>query len=111
MLYGIFLVSFRSMDGRSVCVLRGFESITTPGGEVLTNPIECPLLLLTHVVLMVKPSEIARTVSVAHECGSGCEFTVMQTQRRVERDSIPQQKLEYKHDTSNLLYCLNIYCV
>ena len=49
---------------------------------------DCPLLLMSHIIFVAKPSEILKAVSVVHECGETCRFVNKETPRNVERENI-----------------------
>lgn len=63
----------------------------------------------TVAIFMVHPSDVAMAVSIVHECSETCQFVVADTQRRLERETVVQRKLEYRHDYENTLYYLNVY--
>ena len=82
-------------------------------GNPITNDFECPLLTQTDTVLLVPPHWVQSSVSIIHQCTDTCIFTDSGIRRRIEREEVHvhRQNLLYKHDWSNNLYCLNIFCM
>ncbi len=111
MKYGILLLCCRSVQGRVVCLVQGFEALESPLGEPLVNEYDCPLLSLTRTVITVYAFNIIKAISIVHECTESCCFVNSVRHRNVEREQISVSSLVYEHDFSNYLYCLNIYCM
>ena len=82
-------------------------------GNPITNDFECPLLTLTDTVLLVPPHRVQTSVSIIHQCADTCTFTGAGIRHRIEREEVHVHccNLLYKHDWSNNLYCLNIFCM
>ena len=51
------------------CVVRTLEPVMSPNNEPILNEVECPLLALTHQLIVIKPSQI---VSIVHRCSNSC---------------------------------------
>jgi len=109
-MYGLLLVCCKPVGGNAVCVVRGLESLASPVGYI-TNKIECPLLLLSRTIFSTRTSSVLEAISVVHECTATCQFVTMQVPQNMERESRYISRLEYKHDFTNLMYCLNSYCI
>lgn len=107
--YGLLLLCIAK--GQSwFCLVQVFELLEMHGVP-LTNNYDCPLLELTSHVKTITPATIVSPVSIVHECTDSCVFVNSNTRRRVERCDIVVNKLVFQHDSSNTLYCLNIYCM
>ena len=57
MKYGQLLVCGKTADGRSVCIVRGFEAMVSPLDIPITNEFDCPLLSLSRTIFNVCLSE------------------------------------------------------
>ena len=108
--YGELLLCFSS-TGQAYCLVRLVEQLELPTGAPILNTFECPLLSLSSNIGMVSASNIRQAVSVVHECGTSCTFKNVIKTRNVEREQVDQQKLTFVHDYSNLMFCLNVYCM
>jgi hypothetical protein len=86
--YGILLACCKTEDGRSVCIVRGLETLEMPPGSPIMNEYDCPLLSLTRTIMAVKPLEILRAVSIVHQCTESCRFIEKESARNVEREDI-----------------------
>ena len=112
MKYGVVLACCKGSDGRAVCVVRGLDTLLSPLGDPITNAYDCPLLSLTRTIFTARTLDVLKAVSVVHECARTCEFKIKEYPRSVEREEVSLSRLEYVHDfCSNLLYCLNVYCM
>ncbi len=108
-LYGLRLACFKTVDGRTFCILRGLQS---PLGEDITNDIDCPLLSLSNVVFATRSSSVMKAVSVVHDCSDTCQFKNKEVPRNIERKPVSTSRTEFEHDfIGNSMYCLNIYCM
>ena len=75
-------------------------------GTAVTNEYDCLLLMLSNVVFTVRTREVLKDIS------QSCKFIERAVPRKVEREDIPVCRLEFEHDLeSNVMYCLNIYCM
>ena len=84
----------------------------SPSGELLTNEIDRPLMMLSNLILAVRSSSILKAVSMVHECSNTCQFVTVPFPSNIERERVSMSRLQYKHDYSeNNMYCLNIYCM
>jgi len=92
------------------CLVREMEAMDL-NGEPLTNDYNCPLLSLTPRVVSISSDSVKKAVSIIHECNTSCVFVECQSTCRVEREDIEIDKLTFRHDWTNLFYCLNIYCM
>ena len=106
------LLACVAQDRQWYCVIRPLEMMTALGNPI-TNDFECPLLTLTDTVLLVPPHRVQTSVSIVHQCTDTCTFTDTGIRRRIEREEVHIRScnLLYKHDWSNNLYCLNIFCM
>jgi len=59
----------------------------------------------------VDSTRIQKAVSMVHECGNHCKFEKSVILNTVEREQVADTKLVFLHDWTQLLYCLNVYCV
>ena len=91
-------------------MVRVFELVTVMG-EVLLNEFECPLLEKRLRYVTIKSSNIIDLVSIAHECTHTCTYATNTIHSTVEREDTTQQSLTFCHNTLNLYYSLNIYCM
>ena len=101
-----------SASGKQLCVLQPFtplECMNTP----IYNEFECLLLTLEPGFIIVPAHQVLCDVSIVHECTKTCSLIKIPTSKieTVEREHIPYRNTScYKHDYSNPVYCLNIYC-
>ena len=83
--------------------------------DPITDDFECPLLSLTNTVYLVPANSIRIqvAVSIMHQCTNTCKFTETAVNRTIEREqvNVDNRSLVFKHDWSNDLYCLNIFCM
>ena len=80
-------------------------------GDAIVNEYDCPLLTLTANITIISSSLVIQSVSIVHECTSTCVFTTLPNICTVERERIELAQLIFKHDWTNMFYCLNIYCI
>ena len=81
-------------------------------GDPVKNETDCPLIILSDTVFTVKSSAVMKAVSILHECGSSCKFSIQSCSTIVEREERLSHKLHFQHDwCGNDLYHLNIYCI
>ena len=98
---------------QDICVVRCFQIQKAPNGEQIKNEYDCPLVLLTSEFITILPSEIIGPASVVHACSNTCRIIEGRRTRLIERETVElnrQTQLVYKHDISNKLYCINIFC-
>ena len=96
--------------GESFCVLQGCDEFVVNSEPVL-NEYECPLLAITNRIFSADCSQIKQAVSIVHECSDSCTFDWGSSCRRIEREASGEKALVYTHDWTNMLCCLNVYCV
>lgn len=92
------------------CIVQLFEK-ATDGNQPIVNEQNCPLLLLLKVLKVVPSHSIRSVVSVIHQCGNSCKFEACKYSRKVEREDVQIDGLILKHDLTNTMFCLNIYCM
>lgn len=106
------LLCVQSSAGDRMCLVRPMELLLSSQGQRVCNEYDCPLLHAEQKVTVVPASSVNFSVSIVHECGQSCVFSVQPRQRRVERQVIVDcDNLVYQHDFSNNLFCLNVYCM
>lgn len=91
-------------------MVQRFESLFA-GGSVITNDMECPLIMPTHRFEVIESRKIIAPISMIHECSTSCRIqscTTITIERRTVTD--PDAVLLH-HDRSNDLYSINIYSV
>ena len=88
--------------------MRPFQAVLAQQSAVC-NEYDCPLLMIEDRIITVPVKQVICSVSILHECGLSCTFVTRPSQRRVERELIDGDSLQYKHDTKNNLFSLNIY--
>ena len=97
------------------CLVRILDLQTTPSGQQVTDECDCPLAILTDDIIIVSPLMITQPISVVHACSSSCKIIQSNGRRSMlEREEIEVNKrnqVTYRHDVSNKLYCVNIYCI
>ena len=94
--------------GESFCVLQGCDEFVVNSEPVLN---ECPLLAITKSIFSADCSQIKQAVSIVHECSDSCTFDWGSSSRRIEREASGEKALVNTHDWTNMLCCLNVYCV
>ena len=67
---------------------------------------ECPVLVLTSSMYCISSEQIKSVISIVHLCGDACTFETVAPQA-----SSYKSKFVFIHDTSNKLFCLNVYCM
>ena len=98
----------------SVCIIQTLESQLSPTGDELLTEFDCPIFELTDTLLLVSPSVIMGPVSMVHLCSETCKIIQEAPVRLIEREevsSLSTNKVSFKHDLTNKLYCFNIYCI
>lgn len=82
------------------CLVQGFDSLLSAGGQPLLNEFDCPLVELRNDVFTTSSDSILKA---AH----GCSKKVLLCKPWRENGN----QLEYHHDWTNRLYCFNVYCI
>ena len=90
-------------------IIKLFERIEFNGEDVMIE-YDCPLYTLTDNILCLLSSTVYASVSFIHQCSASCVFVTTTTGLSAERESSSSSHLAFKHDWTNTLYCLNIYC-
>ena len=106
---GLFLGSFHS-EQSAFCLCRYLEPVLS-GMDPVLNEWGCPLLTLTNVIRCIPSATVNCAVSIVHECDSQCVLAEHVTTSRIERELVTQKKTVFVHNTSNNLYCFNIFCM
>jgi len=106
--YAMLLFSVASKD-TTLCFVRLLERMDINGEDVI-NEYECPLFMLTPHIVAIPSSNVQTYVSFIYQCSSSCTFVQSTMGRTVEHETINTRHLTYKHDWTNTLYCLNVYC-
>ena len=106
--YGLLLCSLKH-KAEELCLVRLFERMEI-NGEDITNDYDCPLFTLTPSAVVIPPNNVHTAVSFIHQCNSSCMFVRSSHGQTVEREHLNTPRLSYKHDWTNNLYCLNLYC-
>ena len=109
--YGQLLTTIKLKSGRTLCLVQGFLAMQLPNGQPLLNDYECPLFTLSRTLFTVDSTRIQKAVSMVHECGNHCQFEKSVILNTVEWEQVADTKLVFLHDWTQLLYCLNVYCV
>ena len=108
-MYGELLLCMQSGQNK-LCLVRPFEQVLAADGQPVNNEYECPLLLLEDKVTVVPVDSVLSSLSIVHECGRTCVYS-QHSQRRVERETVDSDRIQYVHDLCNNLYSLNVYCM
>ena len=69
------------------------------------------LLLLENALHIVPAMYIGRAVSIVHQCNATCTFWRTPATTLIERETISKLQVNFIHDYSNNMYCLNVYCM
>lgn len=110
--YGVLLACCAVVEtGIAFCILQELQPQKDIGGMPITSEFNCPLLLLTSNVYAIPTTSIISPVSVIHMCDYTCSFAFESVSRSVERQTVTSNKLTYRHNLDNNLYCLNIFCI
>ena len=56
--------------------VRGLQMVLSLEGDPVKNETDCPLMISTDTVFTVKSSAVLKAVSILHECGSSCKFSI-----------------------------------
>ena len=103
------LIACVSSNRDSYVIMKLFERMEFNGEDVM-NEYDCPLFTLTQNVVCLPSSNVHASVSFIHQCSASCVFVTTTTGLSAERESISSPHLSFKHDWTNTLYCLNVYC-
>ena len=104
--YGILLSCLEGARGETFCVARLFTSLS------ITNEYDCPILTISDSLILIPSIKVLRSVSILHLCNSDCIFlSDSSCTRSIERQLVNVSSLSFKHNFSNDLYFLNIYCM
>ena len=76
MSYGVLLCCAKMGNGHKLCILRGLQMVLSLEGDPVKNETDCPLMISTDTVFTVKSSAVLKAVSILHECGSSCKFSI-----------------------------------
>ena len=91
--------------------MRTFEKIVCMGEE-LKNEFDCPLLEKKERYIAIPTIDVVQSVSILHECTPTCTFSrKTHSTSIVERENIELNTLTFNHDSKNVYYSLNIYCI
>lgn len=109
--FGLLLACFYDSRSRaSYSLIRLLQKVDS-FGVIVNNEFDCPLLTLTDLVYLIESISIHYAVSVVHECNNSCTYVTSSVTTVIERETITKSVLSFKHDPSNRMYCLNIYCM
>ena len=95
---------------KPVCLVQGFKEVLS-FGQNITDDYDCPLLMLNNDVFDVLVTQLSSSISVVHCCTTTCGFFEEQSHRVIERETVDSNRLVFRHDLTNRMYCLNIYCM
>ena len=94
-----------------MCIVNPSDRVMV-GDEAVHNDLDCPLLILTQNLSFISPTKIECPISVVHECSETCSFHQSTTfTTYIEREAVNTNKVIFKHDWSNDVFCLNVYCM
>lgn len=79
-------------------------------GRMLVNEVDCPLLELKATIEIVPSLAVLDVISVVHQCTSTCRFKE-DREVTIEREEVKMNTLGFYHDSSNKMYCHNVYKV
>ena len=102
------LLSCFAVNGEGHCPVQVFEKLQC-GLQPLVNEFNGPLLSATSIIMRVSSQAVISSISVAHECCSTCTFQQEHNRFLIEREQVDIAGLQYIHDFSNNLFCLNVY--
>lgn len=103
--YGLLMIGVK-MNDRCMCLVQEMEPMAG-----VVNSIDCPLYSVTKTFRLIPAISIDLEVSFVHQCDKKCKF-LDSGAVLIEREDVALNKLTFQHDyTSNLLYCLNIFCM
>ena len=83
-------------------------------GDEICNEFDCPLVELSQNIFIVDPKVIMGPVSIVHSCTQTCQVYREPSTCSYEREVVSvadATQVVFKHDLSNRLYCINIYCI
>lgn len=80
-------------------------------GQPILNEYDCPILSLTNLLYCIPSHCVSHAVSVVHECTHTCTFVSSSTTKKIEHEDVQSSFSLFKHDWSNKMYCLNVYCI
>ncbi len=85
------------------------------GSDSLLNEQECPLLTLVDVMLVISTNLVLTSVSIIHNRINTCTFNTGHCARKLtverEHNIICNNGLAFNHNYTNVMYCINIYCM
>ena len=114
MLYGVLIACCNAIEEEyEFCMVQVIEVLRAPNGTQLQNEFDCPIASLTNEIFIVEPINIIQPVSIVHLCSDSCKIsTTYNKTRQLEREQVKLSKEQaiFKHDPSNNLYCINIFC-
>ena len=67
-------------------------------GDPVKNETDSPLMILTDTVFTAKSSAVLKAVSILHECGSSCKFSIQSCSTIVEQEERLSSKPHFQHD-------------
>ena len=109
--HGKLLCSFEFNSGHTeLCVVQLLKAFIA-GDEPILNEQDCPLIQSTNIIMVINSKDIVAPVSLVHQCTSTCKFSLQTVTTTIERKSAEQNRLIFKHDFINDIYCINNYCM
>ena len=115
--HGKLLCSFNS-GHTELCVVQLLKALKhssikafIAGDEPILNEQDCPLIQSTNIIMVINSKDIVAPVSLVHQCTSTCKFSLQTVTTTIERKSAEQNRLIFKHDFINDIYCINNYCM
>ena len=103
--HGKLLCSFNS-GHTELCVVQLLKAFIA-GDEPMLNEQDCPLIQSTNIIMVINSKDIVAPVSLVHQCTSTCKFSLQTVTTTIERKSAEQNRLIFKHDFINDIYCIN----
>ena len=66
-----------------------------------------------HPIMLfsVDSTRIQKAISMVHECGNHYTYETAVILNTVEQEQVADTKGVFAHDWTQLLYCLNVYCI
>ena len=102
------MVAIRTLDSQAkLSVVISYTMIRDEDGTPTLGKFNSVRLMSTSSKLLIKPDQIIKKVSLAHECGPGCTFLETEKDVREEREMVRKTLYVYKHDDANNVYLVN----
>ena len=93
------------------CVVAKIDKVVAGGFPVLNN-LDCPIVMTTKRYEVIPSVHILGPISLVHQHESSCNVISNDFHTNIERECVNTPRVKgIKHDSLNILYYINVYCI